>query len=207
MAYTTDLVTVLKSLFDIVKPTFSEGTMWLELNKVFQAYGRLDPREQIHRRICANFQQDQQISDPGSFRRELRELLLEREPPHSGSERNGTGSWNARDTRARPGSSSRTTEPPSSSGVPTPSLGVTASSPKSQAPSHGVSAQPPGGPAPSPGGPTISPGVPKPTHGVASPSPGDPAPPPPGIETRPPPPKPPVWRRFFPCLAPCLQHS
>ena len=87
MAYTTDLITVLRSLFDIAKPSFSEGSMWLELNRVFEAYERLDPRQQIHRRICAKFQLDRQISDVDSFRRELRELL-EGEPPLSGSERN-----------------------------------------------------------------------------------------------------------------------
>ena len=54
--------------------------MWFELNRVFQAYERMDPREQIHRRICANFQHDWQIGDPDSFRREQRELLLERGP-------------------------------------------------------------------------------------------------------------------------------
>ena len=192
MAYTTDLVTVLKSLFDIVKPSFSEGTMWLELNRVFQAYERLDPREQIHRRICANFQHDRQTGDSDIFRRELRELLLEREPLLSGSERNGTGSRSAQDTRAPPASSSRTREPPSSPGV-------TASSPKVHAPSSGT-AQPPGGPAPSPG-------VPKLTLGDASPSPGGRAPPSRGIEAPPSRTKRPVWHRLFPCLAPSLQHS
>src|SRR5712691_11244582 len=89
MAYTTDLITVLKSLFDVVKPV----TMWSELNRVFQAYERLDPRQQIHRRICANFRLDRQISDVDSFRHELRELL-EGEPLLSGSERNAPGGRN-----------------------------------------------------------------------------------------------------------------
>ena len=173
--------------------------MWLELNRVFQAYEQLDPREQIHRRICANFQHDRQISDPGGFRRELRGLLLEREPPLSGSERNGTGSRSAQDTRAPPASSSRTREPPSSPGV-------TASSPKVHVPSSGT-AQSPGGPAPSPGGPAPSPGVPKPTLGDASPSPGGLAPPSRDIEPPPSRTKRPVWHRLFPCLAPSLQHS
>jgi hypothetical protein len=99
MAYTTDLITVLKSLFDVVKPRFSEETMWSELNRVFESYERLDPRQQIHRRICANFRLDRQISDAESFRHELRELL-EGEPLLSSSGRNETGGRN--DPRLRP---------------------------------------------------------------------------------------------------------
>jgi len=67
--------------------------MWSELNRVFQAYERLDPRQQIHRRICANFRLDRQISDVESIRHELRELL-ESEPLLSSSERNETGGRN-----------------------------------------------------------------------------------------------------------------
>jgi len=93
MAYTTDLITVLKSLFDVVKSSFSEGPMWSELSRVFQAYERLDPRQHFHRRICANFRLDRQISDVESIRHELRELL-EGEPLLSSSERNQTGGWN-----------------------------------------------------------------------------------------------------------------
>ena len=101
MAYTADLTTVLKSLFDVETPSFSEGTMWLELNRVFQTYQLFDPREQIHRRICANFEHDRQISDPTGFRRELHELM-EREPPLSGSGSKETGGRNAQDTGVSP---------------------------------------------------------------------------------------------------------
>jgi hypothetical protein len=75
MVYAADLITVLKSLFDVVKPSLSGGSMWSELNRVFQAYELLDSRQEIHRRICASFQPDRQISDPASLRRELLELL------------------------------------------------------------------------------------------------------------------------------------
>ena len=199
MTYTTDLTTVLKSLFDIAKPSFSEGTLWSELNKVFQAYEQLDPREQIHRRICASFQPDQQIDDPASFRRGLlRDLLLEREPRLSGPERSKTGGRNAQDTRATraPGaSSSRTKEPPSPPGVPTPSPRVTESSPRVHAPSPGESARPPGRPAPSSG---VTPS----SLVVGSPSPEGAAPPSRSPEGAPSPTKPPIWHRLFPCLAP-----
>jgi len=140
MAYTTDLITVLKSLFDVEKPSFSEGTMWPELNRVFQTYEQLDPREQIHRRICAKFQHDQQSSDPGSFHRELCELLLE--PPLPDPERNEIGGRNARGTSANPASSSQTAEAP-------------------QTPLHGP-VPPPKGPTPPPRSPTPPPGEPGP---------------------------------------------
>ena len=130
--------------------------MWLKLYRVFQAYERLDPREQLYRRICANFQHDRQISDPDSFRRELRELLGE--PPRSGSGRNETGGRNAQDTGAPPALSPSTGEPPSLPGVLGPSLGVSTSSPGVHVPSPGMSVQTPGGPAPSPGVRAPSPG-------------------------------------------------
>ena len=57
--------------------------MWSKLYRVFQTYERFDPREQLHRRICAKFQHDWQIGDPVYFRRELGELL-EHEPLRSG---------------------------------------------------------------------------------------------------------------------------
>jgi len=132
--------------------------MWLKLYRVFQAYERLDPREQLHRRICANFQHDRQISDPDSFRRELCELLGPA-PPRSGSEREETGGQNTQDTGAPPASSPSTGQLPSSPGVSAPSLGgVSTSSPGVHVPSPGMSAQSPGGPAPSPGVPAPSPG-------------------------------------------------
>ena len=122
MAYVADLITVLTSLFDVVEPSSSEETVWSQLNRVFQAYERLDPREQIHPRICAAFQRGQQTGDPVSIGLELRELLSEREPPVSGSERNKIGGRNAQDTGA--GVSAKSPgEPVPSSGVPSSSLG------------------------------------------------------------------------------------
>jgi len=145
MAYTANLITVLKSLFEIVESSPSDRTTWLKLHRVFRAYQRLDPREQIYRRIYANIQHDRQISDSVSFRRELCELL-EHDPLRSGSERVGQ---NTQSTGASPTSSPSTEEPPSSLGLSTLSPGVHAPSPE-------VSAQSPGGPAPSPGVPAQS---------------------------------------------------
>jgi len=122
MAYTTDLITVLKSLFDVV-PSSSEGTMWPELNRVFQAYERFDPREQIHRRICANFQHDQQINDADGFRLELR-AMLEHE---LGSEPKESGGRKVQATSA----------------LPTPSLGLHPTSSRMSTRSPRVAARPP----------------------------------------------------------------
>ena len=140
MAYTTDLITVLKSLFDVVKPSFPGGTMWSELNSVFETYKRLDPREQTHSRICANFQLDRQISHPTSLRRELRELL-ERESPLSGSQRHASGSRNPQVTGPPPASSSSPGKPPSSLTV-----GVSTSPPGGPATPRGRAARPPRAP-------------------------------------------------------------
>ena len=169
--------------------------MWSELNGVLQTYDQLDPREEIHRRICANFQHDQQISDPDSFRRELCGLLLERDLPLLGSEGNKIGGRNAQDTRAPPASFPGPREPPSSLGGPAPSPGVPASLPGVDAASPGVPAQSPGGRAPSHGVPAQSP------EGAVT-SPGGPKPPLPSPETPSPGTKPPVWRRLCPCLNP-----
>lgn len=85
MAYTADLITVLKSVFDIVIiSSFSGTTTWFALKDVFRASEQSDPHHQIHRRICADFQRDQQFRDPNSFRQFLRQLL-EGGTPLSGS--------------------------------------------------------------------------------------------------------------------------
>jgi hypothetical protein len=77
--------------------------MWSDLDRVFEAYERLDPRQRIHPRVCANFQSDLQLSDAGRFRHELRELLEgERESSLSGPERNETGGQKAHGITAPP---------------------------------------------------------------------------------------------------------
>ena len=146
MAYIADLITVLKSLFDIDKQGFLEGAVWLQLNRVFQAYEQSDPREPIHRRICATLQLDQQASDPVGIGRELRELLLEREPPLSDLERNGTGGWEAQDEGAPLESSPSIEEPQTSPGGPAP-----LASPGVLVPLSGVPVPSAGGGAPSRG--------------------------------------------------------
>lgn len=72
---------MLKSLFDIVIiSSFSGTTTWFAFKDVFPASERSDPYHQIHRRICADFQHDQQFRDLNSFRQFLRQLLEDGTP-------------------------------------------------------------------------------------------------------------------------------
>jgi hypothetical protein len=77
MTYTVNLTAVLKSLFDIViqMPQSSERTTWLKLKEAFEAYEGSGSRQQIHRRIYAIFQHDQQILDSDSFHHTFYELV------------------------------------------------------------------------------------------------------------------------------------
>ena len=87
MAYTIDITTVLKSLFDVKLarmpqiPESSAGITWSELEEAFKAYEDSGSRRRIHLRISLIFQQDQQISDTDSFRRIFRELVEAVEVP------------------------------------------------------------------------------------------------------------------------------
>jgi len=78
--------------------SFSGTTTWIAFKDVFQAQGRSDLHQQIHRRICADFPHDQQIRDSNGFRRLLCELL-EGEPPLSGSRPAETEHQSAPDIR------------------------------------------------------------------------------------------------------------
>ncbi len=70
MAYTVDLIRVLQSLFDFaIAPKLLGRTTWPVLQEAFEAYERSDSRQQIHRQICANFQQDRQIHNLNGFDR------------------------------------------------------------------------------------------------------------------------------------------
>ena len=78
MTYIVDLTTVLKLLFDITLirvPQSSGRTTWSELKGAFEEYEGAGARQRIHHRICAIFQQDQQILDPDSFHRIFFELV------------------------------------------------------------------------------------------------------------------------------------
>lgn len=78
MTYSADLTTVLKVLFEnITRSSSSESltTTWPVLKEVYQAHKMSETRQEIYRRIDAEFQHDRQIRDQDSFRRLLHELL------------------------------------------------------------------------------------------------------------------------------------
>jgi hypothetical protein len=65
MTYAVDLTTLLKSLYEIRLKSDTERTIsWLELKEAYEHSGS---REQVHRHICAAFQQDQQTLDKEHF--------------------------------------------------------------------------------------------------------------------------------------------
>jgi len=90
--------------------SFSGTTTWLAVKDVFQAPGRSEAHQQIHRRVCADFPHDQQIRDSDGFRRLLFELL-EGEPPLSGSRSAETEHQSVLDTREPVPSTSSTKVP------------------------------------------------------------------------------------------------
>jgi hypothetical protein len=88
MAYTVDLTTVLKSLFESMitpaQPPQSSGITWSELKEAFDVYKDKGSLERIHHRFYDIFQHDQQIlGSEDSFRGMFNELLKD--------ERQGTG--------------------------------------------------------------------------------------------------------------------
>ena len=77
MAYTVDLILVLKSLFDFtLKPDLAGSTNWEVLKEAFEAYERSHDIRQNHDLCRLTFQQKHNL-DRGSFRAKIRELLSE----------------------------------------------------------------------------------------------------------------------------------
>jgi len=78
IAYTVDLISVLKSLFDFtLKPSLSGTKTWDVLKEAFEAYERSDSRQRIHDRVRSNIQRRQRIPDLGSIQSRVGELLGE----------------------------------------------------------------------------------------------------------------------------------
>ncbi len=62
VAYTVDLIKVLRELFDIaLQPGIALTTTWKELQEAFEAYERSPSRERIHQIICSKVPQGKQI--------------------------------------------------------------------------------------------------------------------------------------------------
>ena len=168
MVYTTNLITVLKSLFDVVEPSSSKKIIWSDLSRVSEKYERSPLRVQVHDRICSNFKLDQQRSDAAKFRHELRELLGDNAPP-SVPVHNETGGRNSQVPEAPPAS-------PPSTGEPLSSHGSTETSPKSPPPPQKGSMSTRGGPPPAPKVPPPAPKVLPPAPRVPPPAPKVPPP-------------------------------
>jgi hypothetical protein len=76
MAYTVDLILVLKSLFDFTLKPGLEGTpTWEVLQDAFEAYERSDSRRHIHDSVSSNFQRSERILDQDSISKKVAELV------------------------------------------------------------------------------------------------------------------------------------
>jgi hypothetical protein len=76
MAYTVDLILVLKSLFDFtLRPSLVGTPTWEVLQNAFEAYERSDSRRHIHDSVSPNFQRSERILDQGSISKKIAELV------------------------------------------------------------------------------------------------------------------------------------
>ncbi len=78
IAYTVDLISVLRELFNItLKPELALTTTWTELQAAFEAYER-SSCQRIHESICSKTSwDDEQILTADGISRKVHELLQE----------------------------------------------------------------------------------------------------------------------------------
>ncbi|KAF9531333.1 hypothetical protein CPB83DRAFT_848858 [Crepidotus variabilis] len=78
MAYTVDLILVLKSYFDFMlrKPGLAGKIDWIDLKEAFEAYERTDERQRNHEFYRSTFEENKSL-DRDAFRAKIRELLTE----------------------------------------------------------------------------------------------------------------------------------
>jgi len=75
MAYTVDLIRVLRELHDIThRPNLVLTASWVELQAAFEAYERSHSRQRIHERICSKTAHDEILS-ADEISQKVRELL------------------------------------------------------------------------------------------------------------------------------------
>ena len=75
IAYTVDLIRVLRELFDItLRPDLALTISWAELQAAFEAYERSHSRQRIHKRICSEMTLDNTLSAE-DISQKVRELL------------------------------------------------------------------------------------------------------------------------------------
>ncbi|KIJ94959.1 hypothetical protein K443DRAFT_683387, partial [Laccaria amethystina LaAM-08-1] len=78
MAYTIDLILVLKSLFHFtLKPDLAGSANWEVLKEAFEAYERSHDVQQNHNSCRSALQQNNRRLDRDGFRAKIRELLGE----------------------------------------------------------------------------------------------------------------------------------
>ena len=77
IAYTVDLINVLRKLFDITlsRPELGLTTTWTELREAFEAYEH--SRQRVHERIRPRTTQDEQTLSADGISEKVRELLQE----------------------------------------------------------------------------------------------------------------------------------
>ena len=75
IAYTVDLIRVLRELFDItLRPDLALTIGWAELQAALEAYERSHSRQHVHRKICSKTGQDETLSAE-EISQKVRELL------------------------------------------------------------------------------------------------------------------------------------
>jgi hypothetical protein len=79
MAYSVDLILVLKSLFDFtMKPDLAGSANWEVLKEAFEAYAHGPHDAQTNHKFCRlAWQQNDRTLDRDSFRAKIRELVGE----------------------------------------------------------------------------------------------------------------------------------
>jgi hypothetical protein len=78
IAYTVDLISVLRELFDLtLQPDKALATTWQELKEAFEAYERSPSRQRIHKSICSKSAQGEQIVTADDIREKVRDLVRE----------------------------------------------------------------------------------------------------------------------------------
>jgi hypothetical protein len=78
IAYTVDLISVLRELFDLtLQPDKALATTWQELKEAFEAYERSPSRQRIHNSICSKSAQGEQIVTADDIREKVRDLVTE----------------------------------------------------------------------------------------------------------------------------------
>ncbi len=76
IAYTVDLISVLRELFDItLRPELALTTTWTELKEAFETYERSFSRQRIHNNISSKTPRGEQMLTADDISKKVRDLL------------------------------------------------------------------------------------------------------------------------------------